>query len=81
MSDEHFCNCDNCQTIREWEEALNIKTEEAKEAFEEMLIRLEDAETDSQVARLIFTGEWPGSVEILEAALEIAKKLRLEKGE
>lgn len=72
------CKCNLCETVRRWEKALKPETPEAKEVFDEILQRLEAAETDATVARLIFEGKWRGSVEILSAALEIAKKLQKE---
>jgi len=68
------CTCETCTAIDRWAKALKPETPEAKEAFEEMLMRLEAAETDAVVAQEVFAGRWPGSVEILERSLSIARE-------
>ena len=72
---ESACPCDSCSQLREWRQALNPQTPEAIEAFNEMIQDLENAQTDAAWAEQILCGKWPNSVEILESALAIARRL------
>lgn len=68
------CTCQVCEDTKRWEKALNPTTPEARAAFDEMLSRIEGAETDATVSSEIFKGRWPGSIEILERSLSIARE-------
>lgn len=68
------CQCEACVKVRRWEAALNLQTDEAKEAFQEMLDELVMAETDAAWAESVLTGKWPDSELILETALEVIRR-------
>jgi acetyl-CoA carboxylase beta subunit len=54
------CNCTVCSDHRRWMAAINPQTDEAKAALDEILSRLEAAETDRAVADSKLQGIWPG---------------------
>lgn len=63
------CTCQNCTQWTIWAEKLEIDTPEKKAVFEDMLERIETAETDATHSQLILEGKWPNSKQILEHAL------------
>lgn len=54
------CNCRVCTDHARWLAALNPQTDEAKSALDEMLSRIEAAETDVSVSKAKLEGKWPG---------------------
>jgi len=72
---EKVCQCRTCTDIRRWKSALDIRTPEAQQAFEEMLCELEATGTDLSWYRAVHEGTWPDSVEILERALKVAREV------
>lgn len=53
-----MCNCKVCSDHRRWMAAINPQTEEAKAAVDELLSRLEAAETDTEVWRAKYECTW-----------------------
>lgn len=74
------CTCRTCTNIAKWRAALDIRTPEGEEAFQEILIEMEAIATDLGWYQAIHEGTWPQAVEILERALEKAKKVQEEEG-
>ena len=73
------CNCKTCILQENWQKAKKDKNiEEMDKLFEELFSWFEHEELDREVYDAIFEGDWPSSVERLEAALEKAKKRRAE---
>ncbi len=72
------CTCRTCTDIARWKAALDIRTPEGKEAFEEMLVEMEAIGTDLGWYQAVHEGKWPDSVQILERSLEHARKVQDE---
>jgi hypothetical protein len=53
------CNCKVCSDHRRWLAALNPQTDRARAAFDEILSRIEGAETDAAVSQAKLDGSWP----------------------
>lgn len=69
------CNCRVCTDHRRWVVAINPKSKKAKEAFDEILSRLEGAETDAAYWKLKYEGKWPGDIPEPEYNLKAAPNL------
>lgn len=54
------CQCKVCQDTRRWDAAINPQTEEAKAAYDEIMIRLAMAEDSECYWRMKYEGTWPG---------------------
>ena len=54
-----MCNCNVCTDTRRWRAALNPATPEAEAMFDELMGRLEAAETDAVYWELKFKSQWP----------------------
>lgn len=65
------CNCQVCQDTQRWMTALNPQSDEAKAVFDEIMGRLEAAETDVTYYRMKLAGTWDKHT---EALTEIAKQ-------
>jgi hypothetical protein len=58
------CSCDSCKFTRRYLRAI---APVRSKFLEDVLLRLEAAETDRDVNQLVIEGKWPGSAEILQA--------------
>lgn len=53
------CNCKVCQDHSRWVGVLDLKTDEGKVVFDEIMSRLEAAETDAVYWKMKYEGIWP----------------------
>jgi hypothetical protein len=71
------CNCRVCNDHRRWLAALNPQTDEAQAALDEILSRLEAAETDAAVSQAKLDGKWndymPDELDPTGLALELIR--------
>jgi hypothetical protein len=67
------CSCKVCADHKRWLTAIAPQTDDAKAALDEILSRLEGAETEVAWANAVFAGDWPASIEVLNAAIVRAR--------
>jgi hypothetical protein len=75
------CECGTCRTGRRLKSVAATLAEDDSKWLRELGDELAHAQMDRDYYRSIVDGDWPNSVEILEAALERAKSKRLEENE
>lgn len=73
-----MCNCKLCGDNRQIRARINGMLPEYQSFVEALWERAQEAEMDNDYHNAILSGDWPGSVEILEHALEKAKAKRNE---
>jgi hypothetical protein len=66
------CNCRVCRDHRRWSDVLIDPNDDGETAkmFDEVMTRLESAESDLSWYRALFDGSWPQAEEILRNQLE-----------
>ena len=74
-----MCDCNLCKENRLIEYHIEKIPEEQKNFFEGFIERHYDDALSAEYNKAILDGSWPNAVEILEDALENAKRKRLEK--
>lgn len=73
------CNCKLCQRNRVFDAKIAALPEEHRGYFESLYEGLMDTEMDNDYQNAILDGSWHSAVEILEDALQRAKKKRAER--